>query len=253
MKKETYLALFVLLVAFFAIGSSVGATGLDTGEMTPTASPTIFYDEEIEEYYDVEEGGYIEVFEVKGGEVVGPVNMEEYVERRASEAHIENEENAETINLNTPILKGGEVGILSPSVWYRYAESSNYTTLQYGGRASIIQKNPGPGSDEFYLGFSYTKTQSYNMTLSTNERAAINAGAGFTWSTSASIESGHTMTLLPGYQGYWRFDPRVRVTVGTLRQYTHGFVTSTKSVRGYSPVKLNKLLDGEITAVKTPM
>lgn len=251
MKKLLLFTFFFSLVTFFFMSTSVGATGVNVDKMTPTEAPNIFYDDEYGGYYDVESEGYIEVLKVENGEVVGEVDMKEYIKRQASEPNMKKEKKENKKDLIGNTKEDGEYSIASPSVWYRYTESGNYGTIQYGSRASIIQKNPGPGSDTMTIGYSFTKGHAFNATLNSSEQSAIKGSVGYTWTNSASISSSHAMTIPAGYQGYWRFDPRVRVSSGTVRQYTHGYVTNTKTIRATYPVRIGSVLDGELVAVKT--
>lgn len=254
MKKLLFFVFFATVVALFVMGSSVGATGVNTEKMTPTEAPNIFYDEEYGGYYDVNSGGYIEVLKVEEGKVVGEVDMKEYIKRQASEPNLKKEKDEKEKDLTTDTkAENDEISMMAPTVWYRYTESSNYGTILYGSRASIIQKNYGPGDDRMTIGYSATKSHSFATTLNSGEQQAVKAGVGYTFVSSESVSGSHMMTIPAGYQGYWRFDPRVRVSSGTVRQYTHGYVTDSKSAKIYYPVRIGSVLDGELVSVKTPL
>lgn len=247
--KKLSLFIFSSIFALIILGTSVEAAEINVDKMTPTEAPNIFYDKELGGYYDVNSGGYIEVFEVKGGEVIGKVDMEDYVKRQAS---IPNLKKVDSTFQENKVEKSPIV-IAAPTVWYRYTESSNHNGIQYGSRASIIQKNPGPGNDTFTISYSYTQGHSFSVSLNTPEKSAIKGSVGYTWQDSASITGSHSMTIPAGYQGYWRFDPRVRISNGIVRQYTHGVNTGSKNVKVIYPVKVGKFLDGELVAVKIPL
>ncbi|CDQ41742.1 hypothetical protein [Virgibacillus salexigens] len=236
-------------IAFFTTSIDTEAsTTVDINKMEPTKVGHIYYDEEYDGYYDVKSGGYIEVYKVQNGEVVKEIDTEDYIDRLSKEPNVP--EDTDTLfNVDNK----DSIGIMAPSIYYRYSESSNVRRTQYGSRASIIQKNPGPGSDTMSIAYSASKGHSFNVSLGTGERSAVRSGVSYTWVSSESISSSHTMTIPAGYKGYWRFDPYVRVSNGTVRKYNQGVYISSKRVRATYPVRINGVLDGELIAVKSPL
>ncbi|RWR06111.1 hypothetical protein QNH23_16985 [Siminovitchia fortis] len=258
--KKVSLAFLSSIFAFFIMGTAVGAeeandNNVDVNKMQATKAPNIFYDKENKGYYDVDSEGYIEVFKVEDGEVVGKVDMNEYIDRQASDPNLKEDDISDSISLNdkddTEVENGST--IFAPQVYYRYTESSKSTKVVTGKRSSIIQKNPAKngGSDTFTLSYSASQGHSFSVTLNSGEKSAVKGNVGYTWSSSASISSSHAMTIKPGWQGYWRFDPMIRISNGTVKQYNQGFVMSSKKVTTKYPKKLNKHLDGELVSVKS--
>lgn len=216
--------------------------------MTPTDAPNIFYDDELDEYYDVNSEGYIEVFEVKDGVVIGKVDMEEYIERQASQPNIPRDD---TTSLKNEIKEIFENENRLNFVTYKYEESKNVERTQYGSRVSIIQRNPGPLTDKMMIAFSYTKSHSFNVSLNAGQKSAVSAGVGYRWSNSETISSSHEMSIPAGYEGYWRFDPRIRFSTGNIVRRNFGIKTGSLAVRATYPVRVAGQLDGDLVSVKT--
>lgn len=238
-------SLLIGFVTFFAVGQDAeAATDVNLQHMTPTEAENIYYDEEYGGYYDVNSEGYIEVYEVEDGEVVKKVDMKDYIKRQAVEPNVSINDSL----YNSNDEDSNELSALT----YRYAESSNVNRIQFGTRSSLIQKNCGPGSDTLSLGYNATKGHSFNLSLLAAEKTAVKTGVNYTWSNSLSISSNHSLTIKAGYQGYWRFDPSVRVSSGTLYRY-NGPLTSSKKVSATYPVKRGGLLDGELVSIKTKL
>lgn len=230
-----FLVLGVFIVTFSQYSKQVEANGdIEFTHMTPTTNENIFFDESKEMYFDVREDGYIdEVYEVKGGQVVGTISVEDYVET------------PEIQTFEQPNLLSSRAGSV-----YSYTEKSNELIRQFGTKASITQENPGPGSDTQSIAYTATNSHAFTISVDAEIIKVIKAGVSYTYNTTASITSSHSMTIEPGYAGYWRFDPSVRRSMGTLKNLTN---KTEESIRAYYPVKLNNQLDGFLVAVKTPL
>lgn len=231
-------------VTFFGVGQDAESADINLQKVTPTEAENIYYDEEYGGYYDVNSEGYIEVYRVEDGKVVEKVDMKDYIKRQA----IEPNESISDSLYNSNDEGSNELSALT----YRYAESSNVRRIQFGTRSSIIQKNCGPGSDTLQIGYSASKGHTFNVNLLAAEKAAVKTGVNYTWTNSSSISSSHSMTIKEGYQGYWRFDPAIRSSSGTLYRY-NGPLTSSKKITTTYPVKIGPNLDGELVSVKTKM
>lgn len=244
--KSTILTFLLAFAVFFTTSLTVSASGNDSQlqNMRQTTNPNILYDMETFKYFDIRENGYIdEIYRVEGGKVVESISVEEFILME------ENEKN-DFSNSQEPITKISPFAV----AWsHFYNEFSNYETRIFGKRASIIQENPGPGSDNFTLSYSYTETYSTSTNLTNLQLRTIENGVSYTFSRSRSINSSHTMTIEPGYSGYWRFDPKVRKSIGKIRNLLHGQFISETSVTTMYPTHVNGQLDGWLVAVKTKL
>lgn len=101
---------------------------------------------------------------------------------------------------------------------------------------------PGGGSVSKSVSFSVTETYSANVNYA-NQKSAIQAGAGFSWSKSASVGTTYTVNLRAGESGYLAFSPYYNRVDGTLKQYSNwdGLI-GTFSASGFSVMKT---YDGE--------
>ncbi|MFJ7406067.1 MULTISPECIES: hypothetical protein [unclassified Lysinibacillus] len=243
--KSTFLT-FLLAFTIFSIVFTVAASGNDSQlqNMHKTTNPNIFYDTETLKYFDIRENGYIdEIYRVEGGKVVESISVEEFILME------ENEKNEfQYAQDSFPTISP-----LAVTWSHIYNEFSNYETRIFGKRASIIQENPGPGSDTFTLSYEYTETFSTSTSLTHLQLRSIENGVSYTFSNSRSINSSHTMTIEPGYSGYWRFDPKVRKSIGKIRNLLHGQFISETSVTTMYPTHVNGQLDGWLVAVKTKL
>lgn len=240
------------MLALFSFNLPTSASSLDKpdpksvdlSKMKQTEAASIFFDPQTNEYYDVYSKGYIdEVYEVEGGEIVRKVDIDEYIKLRKEQEKL-------TLNPETPLT---EEPTYTPDFLYSFAykEDSNREAYVYGERVSIIQYNPGPGTDTFSISYSYTKGHTFTVSLSSAAKAAVRAGVSYTWTSSASISGTHTMSIPPGYHGYWRFDPKIRISHGTLYTYSPlGQLIDSRRVGVHYPVKRNGQLDGMLVAVK---
>lgn len=246
-KRVAHLVLiFCLLAAIptisFAEKKNQPTPNLD--KMEKTKNPYILYDSTSDQYYDTRDEGFIgEIYRVEGGVVVESVDVESYIE--------ENEEYVEDIKI--PNTEDEITPLGGPVVYSRYTESTNTEVRLFGERVSIVQENPGPGDDRYALGYSTSESHSGNISLTSEKTSALKLGVGYTYTVTASITSSHTMTIPAGYSGYWRFDPKMRKTMGTMQNYLDGVLMSTEDVRVLYPTRLNGDLDGWLVAVKTPL
>lgn len=241
--KSIFSTVLLAFTVFFITSFSASASENDIPEnMEHTANPNIFYDTDNQKYFDKRENGYIdEVYRVEGGKVVESISPEEFIQIQETE---KNEFTQDSLDIVTPMAV----------TWsHIYKESSNYETRIFGQRASIIQENPGPGSDTKTISYQYTETYTTSTSLTNLQLQAIEYGVSHSFSRSRSISSSHTMTIEPGYSGYWRFDPKVRKSIGTLRNLLHGQFMSETSVTTMYPTHLNGQLDGWLVAVKTKL
>ncbi|MGB6407771.1 MAG: hypothetical protein WBF39_09855 [Planococcus donghaensis] len=256
MKRSIIFTLTVLISTLFFLATSAGATGIDVEKMTPTDLSTIFFDEEYGGYYDTELGGYIEVFDIKDGKFTGTVDVEDYIQEQIATPYITQEEGElnESHDRFPNQNPTHPYETNAPQVYYRYTEEGNYQTFQEGYRASIIRENAGPGTDALDLAVSFTKGHNFSVNLNMAEESAVRAGVSYSFEYSASISTSSTLTIPAGYQGYFIFQPAVRVSYGTVRQYNQGYITSTERVTALYPVSLaNGTLDGRLKSVKTPL
>lgn len=256
-KIFTSFFVFALLVSCFAFGGSNQAfakNGEDTSQMKATKVKHIFYDDKEKAYFDEKEGGYIgEVYTVENGEIVDELTPDEYIDLLAKQ-----EENEKNLKKDQSPKVNTDIQALAGSSYWVYKEDSNSDAIFYGGRASIIQQNPGPESDEFQI--SYSWTEGYEITgsgsIGTEAKYAIQAGVGFTWVSSATVASTHTMTIPAGYEGYWRFDPRNNISYGSLYvvDSNSGYMTlMDDNIRAFSPAKMGSQLDGNLVSIKQRM
>lgn len=217
--------------------------------MQSTKVNYIYFDKHENSYYDVRENGYIDkVYIVENGKIISSIAPSEYVEMLYKE-DIEEAYFAKMLNINNNI----DTNENSPLNYYDsiYTESSNRETHLYGEKASITLVNEGPGDDSLSLAYNASKSHELDVNLDTPEFSALKAGVSYTWSSSASVSSEGIMTIKAGYEGYFRFDPLVRISSGVVKNYTDGYLLSTKSVRATYPVKKYGLLDGRLVSVKT--
>lgn len=240
--------LFIFGFSFTGLNGEASKNQPNVQKMEQKEAPNIFYDKEFGEYFDTESEGYIEVYQVKDGEVDGKVDMDEYIERQATESTLENDNN-DTHDESADNPKAEPAA--APN--YSYTESSSNQRVKYGSRASIIQKNPGPGSDTQEIGYSYTQGHSYGVSIGSGAKSAVKSGASFTWSNSEEVSSSHEMSIPSGYQGYWRFDPLVNTSNGVVKKFIGSEKVYEKDVKAQSPVKLGNHLDGELVSVKEPL
>lgn len=250
--KTKLLSLLVLLgLFFFGATAASAASNPDVNKMEKTSDENIFYDPSEDSYYDVTENGYIsEVFRVEGGKIVESVPVEDYVKIEAEESLVAAPTRTNTLNTTSSF------GVVTPyavTYSYIYLESQNYETRIYGSRASIIQENPGPGPDSLQIAYGYTYNHSVSASLGSSEMFALEAGVGYEYSRQESVESTHLMTIEAGYSGYWRFDPRVRKTIGTMRTLLHGQYYSSRNITAQYPTSVNGMIDGWLVAVKTKL
>ena len=232
----------VLFITFAQFSKKAEASENFGTDMTPTTNENIFYDEGKEMYFDTREDGYIdEVYEIRDGKVFREVPITEYIEQPE-----EDRTNEEIIkqDIKNPLFSARAAAI------YSYNETSNEAVRLFGQRASIIQENPGPGSDTLEIGYSASYSHEFTVSVNADIIKVIQAGVSYTYNTTASISSTHTMTIEPGYSGYWRFDPSVRKSMGTLKNLSNN---TSQSIRAYYPIKFNNRLDGYLVAVKTPL
>lgn len=245
--KSTILTLLLAFAVFSTTALTVSASGNDSPlqNMRQTTNPNILYDMETLKYFDIRENGYIdEIYRVEGGKVVESISVEEFIIME------ENDKNEFSNTQEEPIPKISPFAVAWSHI---YNEFSNYETRVFGKRASIIQENPGPGSDTFTLSYEYTETFSTSTSLTHLQLRSIENGVSYTFSNSRSIKSSHTMTIEPGYSGYWRFDPKVRKSIGKIRNLLHGQFMSETSVTTMYPTHVNGKLDGWLVAVKTKL
>ncbi len=255
LKKNILIPLLTFLLMFSTLSTSSASEGtlsssekVDLSKMRETEASSILFDPQTDEYYDLYSDGYIgEIYEIRDGEIKREVDVEEYIKLREEE---------EKISLNSTDIVSFEQlqQNITPNYianYYHFSESSNRERTIFGERASRIHYNPGPGSDTFSLTYSYSQGHSFNVSLGTAEKSAVIAGVGYTWHSSASASGTHSMTIPEGYHGYWRFDPIVRVSTGTLYTYSQwGQLINSRSVRVQYPVKIGNMLDGMLVSVK---
>lgn len=253
MKIKLLFTLFAtfLVVVLLASSESTYAKEKDTtpqhSKLEKTKHKNILYDKELDAYFDTRENGYIDdvVYEVSGGKIVREIPVEEYLE-------IE-EVDVEEIKTTTSVPESTGTDTITPNAVYEsyiYEEESNVLTRIYGDRVSIVQENPGPGDDTFTLAYSASYSSEFNISVNSAITTAIAAGVSYTFNRSAGISSEHSMTIQEGYYGYWRFDPKVRKSQGTLAKLRDGFRVSEQFLRTYYPVKKNGDLDGYLVPVK---
>lgn len=250
MVKNIFLLTFLCAI-FFNVDSAFAS--VDTSKMKETSNENILFDPDTEEYYDLRENGYIdEVYKVEGGKMVEKIPVEEYINYNLSSS-TENTYLNDEINNNLP-----QENTLIPRVTagdlHIYFENSNSHEVLFGKRASIIQKNYGPGDDSFSLSYNHTQTAQWNVSLNSAEIKGIAGSVGYSYSSTLSVSSTSTMVIPAKYFGYWRFDPIVRRTTGTLYSYLNGVQTDKKSINATYPVaKYAGVLDGFAVAVKLPI
>lgn len=237
------LMLAVFFIAFLQFTKKAEASeSVELANMLPTVNENILYDKNEEKYFDLRENGYIdEIYEVRGGEVVRLIPIQEYI----------NQTEAEVQSLEEPHLDL-EVPLFTPyaELVYKYTETSNDAVRIFGERASIIQDNPGPGADTFSLAYSSSYSHQFSISVNADMLKAIKLGVGYSYTETSSITSTHSMTINAGYSGYWRFDPNVRRTMGSVKNNKTG---DTQTLRAYYPMQVAGKLDGTLVAVKTPL
>ena len=237
------LMLGVFFIAFSQFTKKAEASeNVDLANMLPTVNENILYDKGEEMYFDLRENGYIdEIYEVRGGEVVRSIPIQEYINQPEVQSFLEVEP-----------LFDLEVPLFTPyaELVYKYTEISNEPTRIFGERASIVQDNPGPGADTFSLAYSTSYSHQFTISVDANILKAIKVGVGYSYTETSSITSTHSMTIEAGYSGYWRFDPTVRKSSGSLKNNKTG---ATQMMRAYYPMKVAGQLDGTLVAVKTPL
>lgn len=255
MKRNIFFTLTALVSTLFFLTTSAGATGIDVKKMTPTELDTMFFDEEYGGYYDSELGGYIEMFSVEDG-VVTKMNMEDYIQRQLSVPNITKEDGELNEKFYGYATRWPTNPILphAPQLTTRYVEEGNYETIQFGSVASPTYVNQGPGDDTQTLEYSYSKGHNFSIDLTGAEARSVVGNVSYTFNSSASVKSSGTMTVQAGFKGYFRFDPKVRVSYGELNHYNQGYFTHSESVRTYYPVETaTGVLAGELAAIKIPI
>lgn len=243
--------LVVMLLSLFGVtGVGFASNNLNLNKMESTKAEGIYFDKETAQYYDANEGGFIgEVYEVKDGEVVNEIPVEEYIKLIEEEAEFDKLNQSVSSQFFTSDLLDVEL-LANRDHYSRYTESSNEERRVYGSRSSIVQENHGPGSDTFTIGYSASRSRGFSISVTTTEIQGIQAGVTYKWENSASISSSHKMTIPAGYAGYWRFDPKIRSSTGVVRTYLGGLLIGSKNVTATYPVKLNGKLDGYLVSVK---
>ena len=137
--------------------------------------------------------------------------------------------------------------IVKPRGYYEYYrfEKTSGPNQASGARRKVsadFEAPIGGGSVTKHISFTVTETFSANVTNDL-AKSAIKAGAGFTWSKSASVGTSYTVYLLTGQIGYIGFTPYYDKVNGILRKYSNwdGFIGSW-TASGYS---VKKTYDGE--------
>lgn len=249
--------LFTLLVAgVFSFPEEAFGTSPDVNLMDPTDNKNVFWDAETSQYFDSRDGGYIgEVFQINVDGTFTEVDVAEYITSEAEPDFFYGQE----IPPTKPPYPPAEPTIAQPkpqdgpySTAYYY-EETNYEVRFFGDPASLPQENFGPGTDTETIAYQETKSYSVSTGLDSIELSALKIGAGFSFNYSESISSSHTLSIPPGYQAYWRFDPVMNYTRGTMKTYYNGYLQSSREVSSYSPVKFNGHLKGYLVSVKTPI
>ncbi|PEW03154.1 hypothetical protein CN425_09705 [Bacillus cereus] len=123
--------------------------------------------------------------------------------------------------------------------YYIYKQSSNSKVTGSSRKLSADFRCPRKGlSCGITKTYSTTVTESYSLSLNSDAKIAVKAGASFSWSRALSDTSSYTLNLKPGYQGYVQFSPRYNKTSGYLKKYSGwGGLLSSGYVTGYSPAK----------------
>lgn len=190
-------------------------------------------------YYDTEyDRTFNTVYKVIDGETI-EISIEEYIEMR------EQEKNAIELT-NKTINKESTSQIAPSSLLYSYSPNRTSVISVRGDRVSQIVHCP-QASCSLTVGYSATKSFSATMSLSAGQKSAIGAGAGFTWTDSATVSSSATLNIPAGKRGWWEFDPRMNFTTGILRNRLTG---SSWNINAYSPITLsNGTLDGTLVGV----
>ncbi|GIN94385.1 hypothetical protein J6TS1_02550 [Siminovitchia terrae] len=80
------------------VAEEANNNNVNVNKMRATKTPNIFYDKENKGYYDVDSEGYIEVFKVEDWEVVGKVDMDEYIDRQASDPNLKEDDISDSIS-----------------------------------------------------------------------------------------------------------------------------------------------------------
>jgi len=251
-KKVLKNFLGIAFLGIIFLNTNTVFASVDISKMKKTENENILYDIEEDEYYDLSKNGYIDkIYKVEDGMVVDEISVEEYL---ASELILEEETmNKPSTNMElNPLFKNR---IITPynTYYYAYRESSNTKIKRTGGRASIIQRNYGPGSDTLSIAYSYTEGMSWNATLSSEKFNVIKGSVSYTFTSTATISSSSMMTIAEGYMGWWHFEPYVRKTQGTLYRYFDYYLVDSESITGYYPAKMGNALDGVLTSIKAPL
>lgn len=133
----------------------------------------------------------------------------------------------------------------------RYVESRAYYTV--GTKEPVTAMVSGdPNGAELTYGESITISDGYavmgggSLTFTPSVKTNIQAGASFTWTTSAASSSSFSVTypINPGEKGYVAFQPRLHATTGIyIRESINtetGVATTINSatITAYSPVLL---------------
>lgn len=201
-------------------------------------------------YYDNELNAYVVSFSLNGNN-----DIKYYSEAEVAALNkIDEQDHRNDLHVNEMLSldglhKGEDMGsVISPMADYReyYTFTRTAGPTKYIGSARKVSADitapPGGGSVSKNISVTITETYSSNVTYS-NQKSAIQAGAGFSWSSSATSGNTYTLNLLAGQSGYISFTPYYNKVDGTLKQYSNwdGLI-GTWNASGYSVMKT---YDGE--------
>lgn len=191
-------------------------------------------------YHDAETGETLtSIYEITD-DGLKEVSYEEFSAAREKQKKLDKE--IASMKTNS-IQKSSHDSIINPmAVWSMYYES--YNTDPYTGIPYAVSNPLGcPSNNTISCTISHTFSTSQSESFSANVTADISnkikSGAGFTWTSSASLTTTYNVTVKPGAKGTIMFQPHFKYTYGELKWYNNGYHFSSEWVSGKSPKKLH--------------
>ncbi|MFC7441106.1 hypothetical protein [Laceyella putida] len=214
-------------LSFSLILSSWGSVNAE--ESTPDGLPTPTDSETIA------------VYEVENGQIVREVSIEEYQAIQETPAG-----NYTANNSVTTRDVNGAVAI--------YRQDVRTTSRQAVGRVSRIVENKTSSPATYSISYSATRGVTYSVSVSGLDVQAIKNTLGASWTIQRSVTDNATLTVKPGYRGWWHFDANVNVSKGYLTKIGQGgVVISKRYITTTSPRTVSGMLDGWLVAKQSKL
>jgi hypothetical protein len=211
--------------------SSWGAVNAE--ESTPDGLPTPT-DSEI-----------VAVYEVKNGQIIREVSIEEYQAIKEEPVVHNTKNNIKNISVTTRDINGAVT---------TYRQDIRTTSRQSVGRVSRIVENKTSSPATYSVAYQATRGATYSISVSDIEIGAIKSALGASWTIQRTDSDVATLTVKPGYRGWWHFDANVNVSKGYLIKIGHGgVVISKRYITTTSPRSINGMLDGWLVAKQSKL